>query len=157
MSQPGELRKKGINACNLFYSTDNRVQEGSMREHATPIHEHHPFIQLLHLLGPTRSELKTLAAFVKFCRKVYQNAKFLKTYIENVSGEFTVKHIEEYHSKITNNLYELGILFQQMVRFVHDIPKVLKQEQYDDVVDQLQLYFDISNGLHEQFTTVIHY
>ena len=154
MSQPGGLRKQGINACNLFYSTDNRTQEELMRGYDTPIHEQHPFIQLLRSLGPTRPELKVLATFIKFCRKVYQNGKFLKAYVD---GKFTLRHIETYHAKATNNLYELRLLFEQMVKFVHDIPPVLEQGQYDDVVDQLQLYFDISTGLHKQFTNVIHF
>ena len=157
MSQPGELRKQGINACNLFHSTDNRTQEETMRGHDSPIHEDHAFIQLLRSLGPTRPELKILATFIKFCRKVYQNGKFLKAYIENVDGKFTKGHIEAYYEKATNNLYELRLLFAQMVEFVHDIPPVLEQGQYEEVVYQLLLYFDASTGLHDQFLNVIHF
>ena len=68
-----------------------------------------------------------------------------------------MKDIKEYHTKATDNLYELGVLFDQMVKFVHKIPEVLKQEQFNDVVDLLQEYFDLSNGLHEQFTNVINH
>ena len=150
MFQPGGSRKQGINApvpdtgfvteptlvnCNLLISTDDYTQGEFIRKHATPIHEHHNFKQLLRILGPTCPEIKILATFVKYCRKVYQNAKFLKAYIENISGEFTMKDIKEYHTKATDNLYELGVLFDQMVKFVHKIPEVLKQEQFNDVVD----------------------
>ena len=157
MSQPGELRKQGIHACNLFYSADNRTQEQSMRGHDSPIHEDHAFIQLLCSLGPTRPELKILATFIKFCRKVYQNGKFLKAYIENVDGKFTRGHIESYYEKATNNLYELRLLFAQMIEFVHDIPPVLQEGQHEEVLDQLLLYFDASTGLHDRFINVIHF
>ena len=106
MSQPGELRKQGINACNLFYSTDNRTQEQLMRGHDSPIHEGHAFIQLLRSLGPTRPELKIPATFIKFCRKVYQNGNFWKHTLKMLMGSLqrdTLKHITKRQRTICTN------------------------------------------------------
>ena len=44
-----------------------------------------------------------------------------------------------------------------MVRFVNNIPEVLEQPEYKDVVDQLEEYFDLSNALHKAFTDVINH
>ena len=127
-----------------------------MRNHPSPVHEQHAFLQLLRALGP-RPELEILATFIKFCRKVYQNGKFLKAYIENVDKKFTLKHVENYYVKATNNLYELKILFAQMVEFTHDVPPVLEQSQFEETLDKLLVYFDSSTGLHDQFLDTIHF
>ena len=140
----------------LFDVVPTRLSPESMRFHASPVHEQHAFVQLTRMLGP-RPELKLLANFIKFTRKVFLNGKFLRVYVENLDNKFTLKHVETYHLKATNNLYELKNLFEQMIDFVHDVPPFLEQIQFEETLDQLQSYFDPSTGLHDQFLDPIHF
>ena len=108
-----------------------------MRYHASPVHEQHAFVQLVRMLGP-RPELKPLADFIKFTRKVFQNGKFLRAFVENLDNKFTLKQVEAYHNKATNNLYQLKILFEQMFDFVHIPPPILEEIQFEETLDQIQ-------------------
>ena len=75
----------------------------------------------------------------------------------NTSGAFSTSHIKEYVAITTDMLYDLGILYDQMTEFVRNAPKVLQQPQFESVVEQLDEYFDPSNGIHKDFTDVIDY
>ena len=155
VSEPTLIDRSEI--CNLYYQIGNHDEEESMRHHASPVHEQHAFVQLVRMLGPTRPELKPLADFIKFTRKVFQNGKFLRGFVENRDNRYTLKQVEEYHNKATNNLYQLRLLFERMFDFVHLPPSILEQIQFEEVLEQIQVYFDPQTGLHEQFLEPIHY
>ena len=131
--------------------------EEIMRFHLSPVHEQHAFVQLVHMLGPTRPELKPLSDFIKFTRKVFQNGKFLRRLVENRDNKFTLKQVEEYHDKATNNLNQLRLLFEQMFDFVHIPPTILEEVQFQETLDQIQTYFDPQTELHKQFLEPIHH
>ena len=146
-----DSRENLINQNEIYFQLGNPNQEVSMRFHDSPVHDQHAFIRLIRMVGP-KPEFQLLADFIKFTRKTYQNGKTLRRYVENLGN---LKHVKIFHSKAIKDLYELKILYKQMIDFVHDPPSILFEIQHEETLEQLQNYFDPSTQLHQQFLNPI--